>query len=507
MAVQKEEARTEAAQVREFIEKGQGEVALMIIDRKLEEMQKSSVLDWKTLKLAVKICLKTSEKGLRMDLLRRAEGFLRTWKAADSSAESLSKAEKWEIRTAVSLSQAFSLQKKYHKALMCLMKSLQKQAKGRFCRGKSELLIAISAFYMEVRSFGEAEKYAFQALTELQAGLKAGPEPSTLPKLSQAYGKAFSLLARAEQGLGHRQRSLQAYRTGRYIAKEHFLSPDKPTLSTSPRLSSGPNTPKDRYYSQAKLIHLHRKLTQKAAIPFLSTDQFFSDVIEKWLQEGQSSSPNRSSLTKAAADSRNDEERRKVAELRQRKHSNPVKSLEIRGKDHVFGEIRRLEDWAEKTKRRKKPIKVKKPPFKEQKTNYPPQSKPHLGLFFKPTDCQSAELRLEPAPYCAIHTSPQSVRSKDDFEQILSEVERDISGLNAKKRPNHKSRKGNLKWNEAISPACELAQSLHSASPAHSTKRSFSIKPASSHIEALALKLRKRVTIRKQPPSLSTSNL
>jgi len=481
----------------------------MIVDRKVEEMCKSGVMDWRILKLAVKICTKAAEKGPRVDLLRRAEGFLRTWKAVDSSPESQSKAEKWETRTAVRLSQAFIGQKKYHKALMCLMKSLQKQAKGAISRTKAELLLAISAFYIEVRSFGEAESYASQALAVLQTVLKAGTGASTVQKLTQAYVKGFALLARAEQGLGNRQRSLQAHRTGRFIAKEHCSPQSKPALSISPRVSTAPqppNPPTDRYYSQAKLIHLHRKLTQKSTTPFVSADEIFSDAIEKWLQKGQSSSPDRSRLKTAIGGTRDEEERRKVAELRQRKHPNPAKSSEIRGKDHVLGEIRILEDRAEKAKRRKSPLKSKNQPFKEQKAAYPPQSKSHTGLFFKPTDAQIAELVLEPALYRQIHTSPKSMRRKDDFEQILAEVEREISSLSTSNRQIHKHRKGNLKLNEPISPVCELARSLHSTSPAHATNRSSSQKPDSSCIQVLALKLRRKTTVRRQQTSTNNSS-
>jgi hypothetical protein len=509
MAIQKEEAGTVVLHIREMLRTGQEQEAFTLIDQQLEEMMKCGEMDWRVIQLAVKICNKIAGKSIRVDLLRRAEGWLRLWKGIDTSPAALFSLEKWQMRTAISLSKAFVAQQKYHKAMLSLMKAF-KEVKGKKSRLEAEIMLEISAFYIEIRSFSEAEDYATKALAVLQTVLKAKADKRTVKKLSQSYVLGFALLAKAEQGLGHRQRSLQAHRTGLSIAKEHLSPPCKPTIpSTSPRLSTVPQPPpKDRYYSDDKLTNLHRKLTQKHAIPFISTDQFFANAISKWLKQDQSSTPNRARPLSASgintARVRDEEERRKVAELRDRMHPNRANSSEIRGKEYILGRIRRLEDETERGDINRKRVVVRKDkPGKAEKSPYPPQSKLHIGLFFKPADGQIADSTLDFVPIETIRTSLRSVNAKDDMEQLISEIEKDISTVKTRFR---KRQKGDLHADSVVSPTCELAQSVRFVSTPRVNQRNFSRKGDSMNIEALALKLKRRkTTLRHKTVSFSSN--
>lgn len=508
MAIQKEEAGTLVLHLREMLRTGQEQEAFTLIDQQLGEMMKCGEMDWRVIQLAVKICNKIAGKSTRVDLLRRAEGWLRTWKGIDTPPAALFSLEKWQMRTAISLSKAFVAQQKYHKAMLSLMKAY-KEVKGKKSRLEAEIMLEISAFYIEIRSFSEAEDYATKALAVLQMVLKAKADKRTVKKLSQSYVLGFALLAKAEQGLGHRQRSIQAHRTGLSIAKEHLSPPCKPIIpSASPRLSVPQPPPKDRYYSHDKLTNLHRKLTQKHDIPFISTDQFFANAISKWLKQDQSSTPNRVRPLSASgiktARVRDEAERRKVAELRDRKHPNRANSSEIRGKEYILGRIRRLEDETERGEINRRRVVVRKDrPEKAEKSPYPPQSKLHIGLFFKPTDGQIADSALDFAPIEAIRTSLRSVNAKDDMEQLISEIEKDISTVKTRFR---KRQKGDLQADSMVTPTCELAQSVRFASTPRVNQRNFSRKGDSMNIEALALKLKRRkTTLRHKAVSFSSN--
>lgn len=509
MAIQKEEAETVILRIREMLRKGQEQEALMLIDRQLGEMMKCGETDWRVIKLAVKICNKIAGKSTRMDLLRRAEGWLRTWKGTDIPQNALFSLQKWQIRTSISLSKAFVAQQKYHKAMLSLMKAF-KEVKGKKSRLEAEVMLEIAAFYIEIRSFSEAEDYATKALAVLQTVLKAKTDKRTVKKLSKSYVLGFALLAKAEQGLGHRQRSLQAHRTGLSIAKEHLSPSCKPiSPSMSPRLSSVPQPPagpKDRYYSHDKLTNLHRKLTQKHAIPFISTDQFFETALLKWLKLDKSSTPNRIRPISASGIKttrvKDDEDRRKVSKLRDRKHPNRANSSEIRGKEYILGRIRRLEDEKERGKGIKR-IFIREKPEKVVKSPYPPQSKLHIGLFFKPADGEIADSGVNSVHFEVIRTSLRSVNAKDDMEQLISDIEKDLFTVKTRSRNRQK---GNFEADLVVSPTCELAQSVRFASTPRENQRNSSRRDDSMSVEALALKLKRRkTTIRHKTVSFSSN--
>lgn len=390
MAFQTEAATSLQSTLSTMYREGQLAVALSLLQAALDGHKAPTEVPWELLCLGVKICNRlavTITRGKPLDYLKKAETFLRLWKGESQAAQA--QFTKWTVVTLLNFSHISQSKKKYHKALNCLMKAakLAKTAKAGL---QVETLLALSVLYMELRRFYEAEMYARQAITLLQSVLqRAVLGKVNVRKLSEMYVRAFAQIGAAEEGLGNKYSSLSAYQKGLEIAKKHLpaQAPVRATvdskaqrirsssnmrstaraslstsmqsrgsINTSPRRSTPSKTPpkaKDRYYSEERLKTLHSKLT-KGAFPFLSTDEYFSATISQHMKVDQDV-PHLRPLSATGARSaweKDSEDRRKVSELRLRKHAYRQKSGDGRGRERVLGAIQRMEEEAAETSNR-----------------------------------------------------------------------------------------------------------------------------------------------------------
>lgn len=408
--------------------------------------------------LAVKLTHKTSPDP-PISLLRQAEVWLRTWKTLSPTDIKL---KKWTIRTQIAIAKVFIKEKKYHKALNALMKAV-KHSKHWGNRLQSEAYLAVGGFYMEIRSFAEAEKYALKAIRRLQAILLENPEKRVVEKLKKAYKEAFSLISKAG---GRQGRSPPA--------------PVKPAVSSPSPIK--PTT--DRYYSQDQLTHLHLKITSKSpTLPFTSTDSHFSKAIFQWLNSDKI--PLKPLLTPTDIKIKGNEDKedsKNVRKLRVRKYFYREKKEEVRGKERVLKEIRKLEE-NEKKKTNLRMIRRKKTPETVKIATFPAQR-----LFFRLSEDQSP-ISTSLNPSFSPNPAPKSTQNRktDYLEDLMTELEHDISSLNSKK-----ARKIRVK--SVISPRCELAESvLNKSSLKFAGKRGGN----SEKVEILVSKLSRKAGFRR----------
>lgn len=428
MAFQTEAATSLQTTLSTMYQEGQFTVALSLLQAALDGHKAPTEVPWALLCLGVKICNRlavTMSKGKPLDYLKKAEAFLRLWK--DESQASQTKLTKWTVVTLLNAAHVSQSKKKYHKALNCLMKAA-KLAKAAKAGLQVETLLALSALYIELRSFYEAEMYARQAITLLQNVLpRAVTDKVNVRKLSELYVRAFAQIGAAEEGLGNKYSSLSAYQKGLEIAKKHLPAEapvratidskaqrirsssnmrstaraslstsmqSRRSIATSPRRSTPSKTPskaKDRYYSEERLKILHSKLT-RGAFPFLSTDEYFSATISQHMKVDRDV-PHLRPLSATGARSaweKDSEDRRKVSELRLRKHAYRQKSGDGRGRERVLGAIQRMEEEAAEVANR---TTVHRNPRKDKDScnqpaaKYPPQRKFQTRTVLQACEC------------------------------------------------------------------------------------------------------------------------
>lgn len=542
MAVQTEAATSLVSTAKEMYHTGQLTAALALIQTALQgEVVK---VPWQLPCLGVKLCNKLAASGNRtkaLEYLRTAATFLSLW--TRDSQQSQLKATKWSVLTLLSRAHLSRTRQKYHKSLNYLMKA-SKLSKSLSEPLQSSVLLSLSQLYIDLRSFYEAELYARQAITLLQSLLQASPQTQTqLKKISEMYVTAFNLIGMAEEGMGNKYGSLSAYTKGLEIAKKHLPGEKKvrenigkkterirsssnmrssvrASLSTSMqsrrsiRSAARPSTsaktplvPKDRYYSEERLKHLHSKLT-RGAFPFLSTDEYFSATISQHMKAEQDV-PHLRPLSATGARSaweKDSEDRRKVSELRLRKHSHRQKSSDGRGPDRVIYSIQRLEEEAAEGKSRThihRSFPGKSKDSKNTLPKYPPQRMFYLGLFFKPgneSQEQLMETKSSVRPGGGARRVREVGKSKDEMEEMMYVVEQEISGISRKlKSRNHakKTHKGT-----ASVPLCELAVSTQRLATAHSVAKGAK-KVGPAQVEELSRRLRRRNITRKGQISVS----
>lgn len=549
MAFQTEAATSLLTTLTAMYREGQLAVALSLLQAALEGEKAPSEAPWQLLCLGVKLCNKlavTVTRGKPLDYLKKAEKFLSLWRAESSKATQT----KWTVITLLNFAHISQTRSKFHKALNYLMKAA-KLAKAARETLQVAVLLALSSLYVELRSFYEAEMYAREAVNILQNVLqRTAPGKEKIRKISELYVRAFSLIGAAEEGLGNKYGSLSAYQKGLEIAKKHLpaeaparaaidtktqrirsnsnmRSSARASLSTSmqshrsigspQRRSTLPKPPakaKDRYYSEERLKKLHSKLT-RGAFPFLSTDEYFSSTISQHMQVDQDV-PHLRPLSATGARSaweKDSEDRRKVSELRLRKHSHRQKSGDGRGRERVLSAIQRMEEEAAELAKtahsHHSPHKANNPSTPTPK--FPPQRKLHLGLFFKPANA-SQELIAEPQPetrpvHRRARTRDRTSRNKDEMEELLFVAEQEIAKI-ARTSRRLRSKHTLKSTHKPVStlPQCDLAKSTQRlANTQQVCANPRSIRSSDSpEIEELARRMRRRNVTRKlSGPSVS----
>ena len=165
-------------------------------------------------------------------------------------------------------------------------------------------------------------------------------------------------------------------------------------------------------------------------------------------------------------------------------------------------EIRRLEERVTHNQSSYSPHKrptrkiVPHPP----QPQYPPQSPPYLGLFFK-SPSNSAEYTVDspskdPISYTNLLVS-KDLKPKDEMEDLILRVEKEISELDVNSRllRSRKKKKKKREKEKRTEKSCELAESTILLARREVPKRVRSLKEEGGRVEALVSKMRRRTAI------------
>lgn len=208
-----------------------------------------------------------------------------------------------------------------------------------------------------------------------------------------------------------------------------------------------------------------------------------------------------------------------MSELRLRKHASRARSGGSRGRDNVLVQIQRLEDTALKSSRNRSTLRHLRKPGNAggpEKAKYPPQRTAHIGLFFKlPPGAQEEEnveektMKTSKLMSGSFRLDKKLAKTKDDMEDMISSVEREIVKLNNTSR-SIRSRRQKAKKEKPIqssSDVCELAQSMRA--PIHvrpPERKATTQRNDSPFIEELARKIRRKTTmVRRAVASMTVS--
>ena len=291
----------------------------------------------------------------------------------------------------------------YHKALTYLMRAnkLIPDISSHKSLGLLDLCakthLNTSALYADLRRYSESITYAEQCLAILQEQLKglltgkplsalSGKEQEKTEALMKTYIAAFVNIGKAREAMTQTQLAIQAY-TNAYSIATKFLSNDSPevhsltqTLSRFQRKQSEevPSKPqtrpysatpsskpllrdKNKYYSQERLIALHKRLNQGVSgLKLVTADQFFLKKITANLNVSRDVPHLRSLSTYPppsndllSAQKQELQDRRLLSTLRQRRHPYHPHSGLIHGKELVTAHISRIEKELEAVRKRK----------------------------------------------------------------------------------------------------------------------------------------------------------